>query len=98
LPITGNTCRTLPYPRFGFPISYGLDEGNSKSVDSIGNLSMSTSNCRCGNTLALSSQGMPMKHLWGVLKWIEHETERRGIPMRHILAHLRDEVSKCGLA
>jgi hypothetical protein len=80
----------------GFPVSYDLEAGDATPAESMGNLSMA--NCRCGNTLALSSQGMPMKNLWGVLKWIEQETERRGIPMRHILAHLRDEVSKRGLA
>ena len=80
----------------GLPVSYDLEAGETKPVDSMGNLSLS--NCQCGNTLALSSQGMPMKHLWAVLKWIEHETERHGIPMRHILSHLRDEVSKRGLA
>jgi len=80
----------------GFPVSYDLEAGDAKPAESMGNLSMS--NCRCGNTLALSSQGMPMKQLWAVLKWIEHETERRGVPMHQILGHLRDEVSKRGLA
>src|SRR5882724_9309416 len=58
----------------GTPVSYDLEQGDVKPVDSIGNLSMA--NCACGSTLSLSSEGMPIADLWKVLKWIKLEVQR----------------------
>ena len=55
-------------------------------------------NCRCGNTLALTSDGMPLSRLWSLLSWARSETERRGLTPQELLNHLRDEITKQVLA
>ena len=52
------------------------------------------SNCPCGTTLALSSHGMPLLRLWSLYHWARTETKRRGMTMRELLNHLRDEIRK----
>ena len=76
----------------GTPVSYDLEFGDVKPADSIGNLSLA--NCPCGNTLALSSQGMPSADLWKVLKWIKLEIQHRKITLPEMLAYIRQQVVK----
>ncbi|HSY17274.1 MAG TPA: hypothetical protein VK815_03030 [Candidatus Acidoferrales bacterium] len=74
----------------GAPVSFDLEQGDTKPADSIGNLSMA--NCPCGTTLSLSSEGMPMADLWNVLKWIKLEIERRHTTLPQMLAYVRQQV------
>jgi hypothetical protein len=89
----------LEYLRYtkpiGFPLSYDIELDDWKPAHSSGNLSLA--NCRCGNTLALSSDGMPLTRIWQVLNWIKIETERRGVKTQDILVYLREEVRKQAL-
>jgi hypothetical protein len=55
-------------------------------------------NCRCGNTLALTSDGMPLLQLWSLLNWARRETQRRGMTPQELLNYLRDEITKQVLA
>jgi len=76
----------------GAPVSYDLELGEVQPAESTGNLSLA--NCACGNTLSLSSHGMPAANLWNVLKWIEYEVQRRRTTLPEVLAYVRQEVSK----
>jgi len=55
-------------------------------------------NCPCGNTLALTSAGMPLATLWSLLNWARVETQRRKMTPRELLNYLRDEICKQVLA
>ena len=76
----------------GSPISYDLETGDIQPADSIGNLSMA--NCNCGNTLSLSSEGMPAADLWKVLKWIKLQVQYRHTTLPEVLTYVRQEVIK----
>jgi hypothetical protein len=52
------------------------------------------SNCVCGTTLALTSNGMPISQVHLVLKWIKKETDRRGLSPKELMSNVRDEVRK----
>jgi len=49
-------------------------------------------NCPCGNTLSLSSHGMPLTQLWALLAWARLETQRRGISPHALLNYLRERI------
>jgi len=80
----------------GSPISYDAEFEDWKPSRTTGNLSLA--NCPCGNTMALSSEGMPLEQIWQVLKWVKVEAERRNVEIQKILEHLRTEVGKRGFA
>lgn len=74
----------------GDPISYDLELGDVTPAHPVGAVAMS--NCPCGTTLALTSDGMPLLRLWSLLRWAKNESEARGITIRELLKHLRREV------
>lgn len=51
-------------------------------------------NCPCGNTLCLSSQGMPLLRLWRLMNWARTETKTRGQTLEELLNYLREEIRK----
>jgi hypothetical protein len=51
-------------------------------------------NCPCGSTLAVTSEGMPLRELWTLLNWARIETKKRGMSPRELLNHLREEISR----
>jgi hypothetical protein len=51
-------------------------------------------NCPCGNTLCLSSQGMPLRRLWRLMNWARAETQTRGQTLEELLNYLREEIRK----
>jgi hypothetical protein len=55
-------------------------------------------NCPCGDTLVLSSEGMPLFRLWSLLNWARAETHRRKMTPRELLNDLRDKICKEVLA
>ena len=59
---------------------------------------MTLANCSCGNTLALSSAGMPLSQLWLLLAWARDETKKCGMTPQELLNHLREEICKQVLA
>jgi hypothetical protein len=59
---------------------------------------MTYAQCPCGNTLALSSDGMPLSQLWALLSWARIEMQRRCLTPQELLNQLRDEISKQLLA
>ena len=59
---------------------------------------MSFANCACGTTLAVGSRGIPPPQLVELLTWAKHETARRSIGIRELLAHIRDRIDEQVLA
>lgn len=80
----------------GTPISYDIEFDDLRPNQAGGNLSLA--NCVCGTTIALSSEGMPLRQIWQVLGWVKSEAEKQHVPVEKILTHLRTEVSKRGRA
>ena len=80
----------------GPAMPYDADLGDWKPEKPLG--AFLYSNCPCGNTLALSSNGMPLPLLWSIMAWAEPETKKRGMTPKELLSHLRDEMCKQGLA
>jgi hypothetical protein len=74
----------------GAPIPYDAEIGDWRPLKPIG--TMTFSNCVCGTTLTLSSEGMPLRTLWSLLAWVKAETERRELSPSELLDHLRDEI------
>ena len=76
--------------RLGPIMSYDAELGNWNPVRQIG--TMALSNCACGSTLALTSEGLPLDEFKGFLDWIRVETLRQGLSQGELLGRLRDEI------
>jgi hypothetical protein len=53
---------------------------------------VSYSNCACGNTIALSSAGMPLFQLWEILHWAREQTHLRGITQQELFDEVRTAI------
>lgn len=76
----------------GTPVSYDLEIGETDPVQPVGTVSLS--NCPCGSTIALTSDGMSLFRMWSLLHWIKYESERRNLKLDEFLQYLRWEVRK----
>ena len=76
----------------GSAMPYDADLGDWKPLKPLGTFTYSS--CPCGNTLALSSRGMPLSQLWSLLAWAKLETKKRGMSPQTLLNYLRDEICK----
>ncbi len=80
----------------GPAMPYDADMGHWSPLHPVGTVTFA--NCPCGNTLALSSTGMPLARLWLLLRWARRETQRRGQTPQELLNYLRDEICRQVLA
>jgi hypothetical protein len=80
----------------GPAMPYDADMGHWNPLHPLGTATYA--NCRCGNTLALTSEGMPLFQLWSLLNWARHETKKRKMTPQELLNYLRDEITKQVLA
>jgi len=71
---------------------FDADEGNWLPTHPLGVVTFAK--CPCGNTLALSSEGMKNSLLWGLLNWARIETKKRNQTPRELLNHLREAICK----
>ena len=74
----------------GSAIPYDVEMDDWNPLHPLGTIACSI--CPCGNTLCLSSEGMPLTQLWPLLNWARIETRKRGLTPRDLLNHLRDEI------
>lgn len=74
----------------GDMVSYDLELGDLNPDSPTGTLA--ASNCRCGSTLALTSNGMRLSRLWSLLRWATGEMHRRGMIREEFLQHLRWQI------
>jgi len=82
----------LQTENLGSAMPYDADLGDWRPIEPLGTFAYS--NCPCGNTLALSSKGMPLPLLWSIMEWAKHETKKRGITPQELSNYLRDEIGK----
>ncbi|HTV62289.1 MAG TPA: hypothetical protein VMH30_06940 [Verrucomicrobiae bacterium] len=78
--------------RVGRPLSYDAELGDWKTRQPIGTVAMV--NCPCGNTLALTTDGMMISKRLALLDWMRIETHRQGVSPAELLDHLRDMVRR----
>lgn len=76
----------------GPAIPYDAEMRNWKPSEPIGGVAFSQ--CPCGHTIALSTEGMTLSRIHLVLDWIKRETELRKITPRELVDYLRAEVRK----
>ena len=82
--------------RIGTTICHDAEIGDWETTQPIG--AAAHSNCLCGTTMVLTSDGMPISQIHLVLKWIKEETKRRGLSPKELLDYIRNEVRKRVLA
>ena len=76
----------------GPAMPYDADFGDWEPEQPLG--AFLYSNCPCGNTLVLSSKGMPLPLLWSIMAWARQEIKRRNMTPQEHLTYLRDEMCK----
>jgi len=80
----------------GPAMSYDADLGNWQPAKPVGTATYA--NCRCGNTLALTSAGMPLEQLWSLMAWGREEAARRRQSPQELLGSLCRKVGQQVLA
>jgi hypothetical protein len=74
----------------GDPISYDAEMGNWRPTKLVGTASFA--NCQCGSTLVIDSKGMELLTMCRLLLWARKESSKRGISIRKLLSHLRQQI------
>lgn len=80
----------------GPAMPYDAEAGDWTPSEPLGTAAFS--NCSCGTTLAVTSDGMPLMRLWSLLNWARSETAKRGMTPQELLNYLRVEIKKQVLA
>ena len=80
----------LATTHLGSAMPYDAILGNWRPLIPIGMVTLA--NCPCGNTLSLTSKGMPLRHFWALMAWAKSETKRRGMTPQELLNYLRDQI------
>jgi len=75
----------------GKPISYDAENNNWNPVKPAGTVSIS--NCSCGSSLSLSSNGMEVKTLLQLMRWARKEAKIQGIDFSDFLDILRTKFN-----
>lgn len=76
----------------GDPVSVDAEARDWRPAEPVG--TMAFSNCRCGTTLTLGSDGLSLLTLWSLLGWVRVTTQRRGVTSRQLLGYLRDRIKR----
>ena len=75
--------------------SYDADVGDWAPSRPIGAVAMA--NCRCGTTLGLSTDGIPLSDAHLLLGWLKAETTRRQVTPTELIGYLRERVREQAL-
>lgn len=78
---------TTPVPG---AVSYDAQLGDWAPEEPIGGIALAE--CSCGNTLGLSSEGIPLPQVHGILEWIQAECGQRRVTPTELLEGVRDRV------
>jgi len=76
----------------GATMSYDAEVEDWKPAQPMGTVAMAT--CRCGTTMSLTSEGMPLLQMWRLLHWARVETKRRGISQHELLTEVRNAIRR----
>lgn len=82
--------------RVGPTISYDAELQDWKTTAPIG--AVASSNCPCGSTLALTTDGLPLTQIHRVLLWIQIEGPKRGKTAAELIEGVRSEIRRQVLA
>lgn len=82
--------------RLGDPISYDAEIDDWEPEKPVGTVFFV--NCKCGNTLSISSKGVNHSTLRRMMQWFRLETERRGVDMSELLGNIRSEIRRSVLS
>ena len=80
----------------GQPISYDANQNAWLPRKPMGTFAMA--NCRCGSTLSMSSNGMPLITMWRLLLWARKESRQRDISVSELLEHMRQKIDQSVLS
>lgn len=72
-------------------VSYDAEFGDWNPTDPAGTVTFA--NCQCGNTMALSSEGMSIFQLWQLMNWARIQTKKRRQTLTELLNHLREQIN-----
>ena len=76
----------------GQPRSYDADMQDWQPNSPLGTFSFSQ--CKCGNTITLSSSRVvDTETMWQLLSWVKKEAQRRDIPINELLNELRAKMN-----
>jgi hypothetical protein len=76
--------------RIGEAMSFDAELGDWRAPHPLGTLALA--NCSCGNTIGLTTEGIPLARIHAMLEWLRGETERRGVTASNVLDQVRDGV------
>jgi hypothetical protein len=82
--------------RIGPAISYDAELQDWKTSNPIG--AAAHSNCPCGSTLTLTTEGMALEKIHRVLEWIRVETQRRSLTVEALIDSVRSQIRQQVLA
>ena len=82
--------------RIGPTISYDAELKDLKTAKPIG--AVAHTNCPCGSTLGLTTEGMPLDQIHRVLHWVRVESEAQGVGPEVVIDTIRDEIRRQILA
>ena len=74
----------------GQPVSYDAEDNDWKPDKLVGTISIS--NCSCGSSMGLSSDGMNVFTLFRLMLWAKKEAWIRGITISDVLEDLRNKI------
>jgi len=94
-PNCGRTYATVQdYLRITTPvgqvISDDVTEGNWRPTKPLGALAFS--NCPCGDTLAMSTNGLPLATTWAIMDWLRRTIAERGVEPQAVVEELRTRI------
>lgn len=76
----------------GEAVSIDLEANDLRPLRPLG--SGAVSKCKCGASMVISSDGMPLFRLWSLLLWAKYETMRRNVTPKQLMQSLRAEIRK----
>ena len=74
----------------GEAVSIDLEADDLRPLRPLG--SGAVSKCKCGASMIISSDGMPLFRLWSLLLWAKYETIRRNVTTKELMQSLRTEI------
>lgn len=74
----------------GDPVALDAEMDDWEPKDDAGTLSLS--NCSCGTTLAIGSQGLGLWTTWRLLYWGRVRSREQGITISRLMADLREKI------
>ncbi len=74
------------------PVSYDAENDDWQPEKPLG--TMAISNCSCGTSLALYSQGMNKATLWNLMNWAKKKAQEKEITISDVLEEIRKKIGQ----